>query len=65
VNAAAVALIAVVLVRLGAVALDGPVPVAVCLVASVLLLVVKINPAVVLLAAAAGGVLYGWVSPPL
>jgi chromate transporter len=55
VNAAAVALIAIVLVMLGRVAFDGVFPVAIAMVAGAVIFAARVNPAWVLLAAAAIG----------
>lgn len=59
VNAAAVALIAVVLVTLGAAAFDGPVPVAIAVVAGLALFLWRVNAGLVLAAAAVAGGVYG------
>jgi chromate transporter len=59
VNAAAVALIAIVLVMLGRVAFDGMWPLAIGIVAGVAIFVVRINPAWVLFAAAVFGAARG------
>ena len=62
VNAAAVALIAVVLVTLARAALDGPLPVAIALAAGAALFVANSSPSLVLAAAAIAGAIYGLTS---
>jgi chromate transporter len=59
VNAAAVALIAIVIVLLGRVAFDGALPIALGLGAAVAIFVARVNPTWVLLSAAAIGACYG------
>ncbi len=59
VNAAAVALIAVVLVTLARTALDGPLPVAIGLAAGAALFMANISPSLVLAGAAIAGAVYG------
>jgi chromate transporter len=61
VNAAAVALIAVVLVSLGRAAFTGPVPIAVAAGAALAIFAFRMSSSIVLAAAAAGGVLVGLV----
>lgn len=63
VNAAAVALIAVTLVRLSSAALSGPLPVVAGLVAAVAIFAARVNPSLVLLAAAVIGALVGSSAP--
>lgn len=60
VNAAAVAMIAVVVISLGRAAVDGAVPLIIGIAAAAALFIVRVNPMLVLLAAALVGAAAGW-----